>query len=286
MKFLQPHIRPLFKKAIASGRNGDIYTAVKIFKKLIKIAPNWSPPYHHLSAIYKYNNDWKAAFHYGKVAIEKGATKEDTWRNLAIAATALKKWKIAQTVWKKLGLKIGGEKKPSNFEVEIIPVRLKSTHYHEIIWAKRIDPARAIIESIPTPRTDRKYGDKILIDYKVVGYRIVNGKKLPVFDELSLIKRSHYRLFFIYLYQASKNDCAILDKLCSNTNLGYDNWSQLSVNQLNLNLSLVPEYYNEDLDFELSDSLKRIAIAAPSLKEVSTLLHTWSIITLKEYKVF
>jgi len=170
-------IRPLFKKAVALDREGDIYTAVKIYKKLIKIAPEWYLPYQYLSVIYKYNNDWKAAFYYGKTAIEKGADQEDIWRNFAIAATALKKWEIARTAWNKVGYQLREVKKAPNFDMGLIPIRLKYDNFYEIVWAKQIDPARAIIESIPDPVSDRNYGDLVLIDYKVTGYRIVKGKK-------------------------------------------------------------------------------------------------------------
>ena len=278
-------IQPLFQKAVALDRKGDVYTAVKIYKKLIKIAPDWHLPYQYLSTIYKYHNDWKAAFHYGQRAIENGADKEDTWRNFAIAATALKKWRIARNAWNKVGFELKEIKKAPNFDMGIIPVRLRYDNFQEIVWAKQIDPARAIIESIPDPVSDRNYGDLILIDYKVTGYRVVKGKRLPVFDELELIKRSFSRTYLVFLYDSQRNGADLLDKLCWNKDLGFDNWSNLTEMQLNTKIACLPEYYNEDLELNLYGEDMRIAIAADDLKDVQEVLHTWATISLKEYEI-
>lgn len=285
MKVPQPHIQPLFKKAVALDRKGDVYTAVKIYKKLIKIAPDWYPPYQYLSSIYKYHNDWKAAFHYGQRAIEKGADKADMWRNFAIAATALKKWQIARNAWNKVGFQLKEVKNAPNFDMGMIPVRLRYDNFHEIVWAKQIGPARAIIESIPDPVSDRNYGDLILIDFKVTGHRIVKGKKVPVYDELELIKRSHYRNYLVFLYDSQQNEVDLLDKLCWNKDLGFDNWSKLTELQLNKNLAYLPEYYNEDLDFDFDQTDVRIAVAAERIADVEEVMQAWAAISLKEYEI-
>ncbi len=281
----QPHIRPLFRKAVALDRKGDVYTAVKIYKKLIKLAPNWYPPYQYLSSIYKYHNDWKAAFHYGQRAIENGADKAEMWRNFAIAATALKKWQIARNAWNKVGFQLKEVKHAPNFDMGIIPIRLRYDNFHEIVWAKQIDPARAIIESIPDPVSDRNYGDLILIDFKITGYRIVKGKKMPVYDELELIKRSHYRNYLVFLHDSQKNEVNLLDQLCWNEDLGFDNWSHLTELQLNKNLAYLPEYYNEDLEFDFEQSDMRIAVAAERLEDVEEVMRAWAAIALKEYEI-
>lgn len=285
MEAPQSNIQPLFKKAIALDRKGDVYTAVKIYKKLIKIAPEWYPPYQYLSAIYKYHKDWKAAYHYGQCAIDNGADKAEMWRNFAIAATALKKWQVARSAWNKVGFQLKEVTKAPEFDMGIIPVRLRYDNFHEIVWAKQIDPARAIIESIPDPVSDRSYGDQILIDFKVTGYRVVNGKRIPVYDELELIKRSFHHTFLVFLYDSQKQEADLLDKLCWNKDLGFDNWSHLNEMQLNKNLACLPEYYNEDLEFDLSGIDMRIAIAAESMNEVEEVMQAWSAISLKEYEI-
>lgn len=285
METPQPHIQPLFQEAIALDRKGDVYTAVKLYKKLIKLAPNWPPPYQYLTSIYKYHNDWKAAFHYGQRAIENGANKEDTWRNYAIAATALKKWQIARSAWNKVGFQLKEVTKAPDFDMGMIPIRLTYDNYHEIVWARQIDPARAIIESIPDPTSDRNYGDLVLIDYKITGYRIVKGKRRPVYDELQLLKRSGIRTFVVYLFNSDANEVNLLDRLCYNENLGFDNWSHLTELQLNKNLTFLPEYYNEDLDFDRNAEDTPIAIAADSIKKVESLMQTWTAISLKEYTI-
>jgi len=282
----QSHIQPLFKKAVALDRKGDVYTAVKIYKKLIKLAPDWHLPYQYLTSIYKYHNDWKAAFYYGQRAIENGADKEDMWRNFAIAATALKKWQVARSAWNKVGFQLKEATKAPEFDMGLIPVRLRYDNFQEIVWAKQIDPARAIIESIPDPVSDRSYGDLILIDFKVTGYRVIKGKRVPVYDELELIKRSHYRTFLVFLYDAQQNEADLLDRLCWNEDLGFDNWSHLNELQLNKNLTRLPEYYNEDLDFDLYGEDMRIAVAAENPADIEKVMQAWGAISLKEYEIF
>lgn len=285
MEAPQSHIKPLFRKAVALDRKGDVYTAVKIYKKLIKIAPDWHLPYQYLSSIYKYHNDWKAAFHYGQRAIENGADKADMWRNFAIAATALKKWQVARSAWNKVGFQLKEVTKAPDFDMGLIPVRLRYDNFQEIVWAKQIDPARAIIESIPDPVSDRNYGDLLLIDFKVIGYRIIKGEKVPVYDELELIKRSYYRTFLVLLYDSHQNEANLLDKLCWNENLGFDNWSHLNELQLNKNLTRLPEYYNEDLEVDLDGEDMRIAVAAENAADIENVMQAWAAISLKEYDI-
>jgi hypothetical protein len=285
LKFSHSHIQPLFKKALFLDQKGDVYTAVKIYKKLIKLAPDWHAPYQYLSVIYKYHNDWKAAFHYGQRAIENGANKDETWRDFAIAATALKKWQIARSAWNKVGFQLKEIKKAPDFDMGIIPVRIKYDNFQEIVWARQIDPARAIIESIPDPVSDRNYGDLILIDYKVTGYRVIKGKKMPVYDELELIKRSYYRTYLVFLFDSGDNEANLLDRLSWNEGLGFDNWSHLNEMQLNKNLARLPEYYNEDLEFDLGKEDLRIALAANNLEEIENLMKNWAAISLKEYEI-
>ncbi len=279
-------ISSLFQHAISYHRKGDVYSAVKVLKKLIKLVPDWSPPYQRLSAIYKYQNDWKAAFYYGQRAIETDPGEKSAWRNFAIAATALKKWQIARTAWNKVGFQFKEVKKAPNFEMGVIPVRLKYDHFSEIIWATRIDPARALIQSIPDPASDRNYGDVILIDYKHIAYRIIEGKRLPVYDELQILKRSHFQTYLVFLFEATKTDIDQLDHLCYNTNIGFDNWSRLTEQQCHKYLKVLPEYYNEGLPIDLEAGVVGIALAAEKIATVREVMQSWSVISLKNYHIF
>jgi len=55
--------------------------------------------------------------------------------------------------------------------------------------------------------------------------------------------------------------------------------------QLNKNLSSLPEYYNEDLEIDLDQEALRVVIAAQNSRSVGPVLHSWSVITLKEFDI-
>ena len=81
-------------QALAYDQKGDVYNAVKLYKKVIRLSPDWSAPFSFLSLIYKKRCEWRPSLHYSQKAIENNPFDEKAWYNLAIAATALKK-----TLW-------------------------------------------------------------------------------------------------------------------------------------------------------------------------------------------
>ena len=66
----------LFLQAAEYDRQGDIYNAVKLYKRIIKMAPDWSAPFSYLSLIYKCRNEWRPSLHYSQKAIENNPFDE------------------------------------------------------------------------------------------------------------------------------------------------------------------------------------------------------------------
>jgi hypothetical protein len=60
----------------------------------------------------------------------------------------------------------------------------------EVVWCRRIDPARALIDNIPLPDSGRRHGDIVLHDGAPNGERILNERVVPVVDELELWQAS------------------------------------------------------------------------------------------------
>jgi len=178
-------ITVLYQKALEYDRQGDVYNAVKLFKRVAKMAPDWDKPYFHLGSIYKNRNEWKPSFHYSRKATETNPGEEEAWWNLAIAATALKKWNAAQQAWTQLGYDQEENKKTS-----LLPIRINGHAHAEIVWARSLDPARARIESIPHPTSGRRYGEIVLHDCTPSGYRVVQQRRLPVYKELERTEKS------------------------------------------------------------------------------------------------
>src|SRR5690606_12324827 len=113
--------------------------------------------------------------------------------------------------------------------------------------AFRIDPARAIIESIPQPSSGRRYKDLILLNTKSNKDFILHGKKLAVFDELGLLKTSRWRTYAVVLQTNSQKDVDILANLCKVADVGFDNWSNAArFLQSNLHPKLM-EFYDQTI---------------------------------------
>ena len=70
------------------------------------------------------------------------------------------------------------------------PVRLNPDDNAEVVWARRIDPARAVIDNIPYPDSGFRCGDIVLHDGAPVGERESGGRVYSVFNVLELFEAS------------------------------------------------------------------------------------------------
>jgi hypothetical protein len=70
----------------------------------------------------------------------------------------------------------------------------------------RIDPARARIESIPTPESGRRYKDLLLHDGEPRGKRAYGEQLLSVFDELAVLEPSPFETWGVDLVAPSEAD--------------------------------------------------------------------------------
>ena len=93
----------LYRLVVEYDRRGDVYNAVKLCKRLARMAPDWSVPFAFLSRTYRSRMEWKPTFHYCLRAVEHNAFDENLWETLGIAATALGEWETARYAWNQLG---------------------------------------------------------------------------------------------------------------------------------------------------------------------------------------
>lgn len=272
----------LLLQALAYDRAGDVYNAVKLYKRVIRMAPDWSAPFSFLSLIYKQRNEWQPSLHYSQKAVENNPFDEAAWRNLGIAATALKRWELAKKAWHQLGFKISKNKKKPALNPSPIIVRLNPNTKPEVVLAKRIDPARARIQSVPQPSSKHGFQDLILFDNNPNGYHYVGGKKFPVFDALEMIRPSVYFTFAVELLTDSIEDVLILEKLCHEANLGFDNWSNAYRMTKN-----AKENGGESYDISAFPATEKeqflVAIGAEKDAEVLEILEAWKVISLKNF---
>ncbi len=268
----------LFEKARAYEEAADPYNAVKLYKRVIKDAPQWAPPYLRLGQIYKYRREWKPALYYNKKAIALDAGNQQAWWDMGLAATAIGKLRLARNVWEKFGHgpKAGAVLKPAS-------VRLQFQRQFEVLWVQRISPCLGHIRSVPQPASGRRYGDLVLIDNVVRGYHSSGAHRLPIFDELGLKKCAHYGAFSCRLLEAGEQDIKLLQQLCLEQKLGFEVWGNAAQAATVRSSQGMPEYFAFNLT-SVPELL--VAIAARRKEDAKEVLKSWSVISLKSYSHF
>ena len=272
-----PELRVLYEEARQYEAARDHYNAVKLYKRIVKEASHWAPPLIRLGEIYKYRQEWKPALYYNKKAVSLDAGNQMAWWNVGIAATALKKGRLARNVWSKFGMSTD---EPS---LGPVSVRLFCQGQFEIFWVSRLGPARGLIRNIPHPRSGRRYGDIVLFDNAARGYHTSDAYRLPVFDELGLIKRSHYQTFSCILQSPDNRDVKSLRQLCREEGLGFEVWANASRAFASQYFGDTPEFYFHN--FEPQSELL-VAVAAPRQEAALAVLDAWTVISLKGYADF
>ena len=272
-----PELKVMYEEALQYEAEKDHYNAVKLYKRIVKEAHYWAAPVVRLGDIYKYRQEWKPSLYYNKKAVSLDAGNKSAWWNVGISATALKKGRLARNVWAKFGL--------STDEPSLSPVsiRLSRQGQFEILWVSRLGPARGVIRNIPHPGADRRYGDIVLFDHVIRGYHTSDVYRLPVYDDLGLLKRSHYKTFSCVVQTPTPKDIRALQQLCQDERLGFEVWANASQSFASQFFGNAPEYYfhNSEAQPELL-----VAVAAPEREAALEILDSWKVISLKGYTDF
>lgn len=267
------------RKAHQYEQQGDLYQAVKLYKRVLKDAPEWAFPHFRLGQIYKQRLEWKPCLHYHKKTIALDSSNKQAWWDVGLAATALNKRRIAKRVWAKFGFTAAKPTKKGP-----LAVRIPLGEKFEIIWVHPIDPVKGIITNIPHPSSGRNFNDIILFDKEEVGYTVIDQYRHPIYPELGIFKRAGYHTFSAQLLASNKADIKTLEQLCHTANLGFEVWSNATrVFAPQLSGSL-PEYYgSSDKNLPVQPASIFVAIAAKREWEVLRVLRDWSIISLKKF---
>ena len=190
--------------------DGDIAGAETAYRAAAAAAPEWSVPVYNLGLLYKYEGRWQESLACNKQAAMLAPDDEASWWNLGIAATALGEWNEARRAWEACGIEVPSGDGPPEFNWGDMPVRLDPTGQAEVVWARRLDPARAQIVSVPLPSSPFHWGDIILTDGAEEGQRIVDGRTYSVFNALQLLALLGFRTFILELPTAQPEALAAL----------------------------------------------------------------------------
>lgn len=95
----------------------------------------------------------------------------------------------------------------------------------EVVWCDRLDPARGLIENVPTADCDRRWHDIVLHDGEPKGERRLGRHWAPVFDEISLWRRSPVPKLQAEVTAASPRDVEALVELVHDAGRGAEDWT-------------------------------------------------------------
>ena len=278
-----PNPWALYDEALRYDKVGDVYTAVKLLKKTVRISPDWADAYAALGRIYHRRREWKPAFHYWKKTVALDADDRAAWWHLGLAAVGLGRKRVAATVHAKFGFETVDLTHPISLEV-------KGAEGYEILWLQPLDAARGRILSIPHPGSNLRFRDLMLYDRRQqTGTNVVGARRVPVFRSLDRLKRSPYQTFSCLLHTSAEKAIGKLEQLCFEAGLGFEVWSNASAanrrqpaTPTDGQRAAFPEYYN-DLVPRPDHGTSLVAIAAIHPAETERVLNDWQIISLEGY---
>lgn len=215
---------------IGDGRYED---AGALLTRAADLEPWLSESWFNLALLHKFRHDWEQARTAGlrAVALLDRETGAPDWWNVGIAATALQDWPLARRAWQAYGLKVPGDPhgagggghangEPVGMELGSAAVRLSPEGEAEVVWGRRLDPARMEVLSIPLPSSGRRWGEVVLHDGVPHGERVTAaGPSYPVFDEIELWAPSPVPTWVVLLEAATEADRNALEQLASDSRL-------------------------------------------------------------------
>lgn len=105
-----------------------------------------------------------------------------------------------------------------------VPIRVSPLVHPEVVWCHRLDPARAVIRSIPTPESGRGYGDTVLHDGEPKGSRAYAREEVSVFDELQLLAPGRLHTFAARIVAPLESDVGELESTPPAGDLVIEDW--------------------------------------------------------------
>ncbi len=192
-----------------------------------------SESWFNLALLHKFRHDWEQARAAGLRAVallDREAGAPDWW-NVGIAATALQDWPLARRAWQAYGLKVPGparrrERRTGRHGARQRRRAALAGGEAEVVWGRRLDPARLEVLSIPLPSSGRRWGEVVLHDGVPHGERVTAaGPSYPVFDEIELWAPSPVPTWVVLLEAASEADRDALEQLASDAGFAAEDWS-------------------------------------------------------------
>jgi len=249
---------------------GDTAGAIRLFEKAIQHAPRWSVPWYNLGLTYKYSGNWAESYRCNAMAAQLNPKDEAAIWNMGIAATALQDWAEARRAWRLYGIEAPMGDGPIEMDLGSVPIRLNPDGEAEVVWARRVDPARAVLTSIPLPESNHRHGDLVLNDGAPVGYRTHHGQEVPVLNELKLLTSSGLGTYEVTLQARNIDDLVDFEHVCERSYCATEDWS---------NIRMICRQCSEGRPHEHPEPAiegpHRFAVAASARSWVEEIVATW-----------
>jgi tetratricopeptide (TPR) repeat protein len=221
----QHRAQKLHEEGLALYEDGREAEAIEKYLEAIACDPQKSETYYNLGLVYKYQGNWEKSFEFNSTANRLNPDDEAARWNLAIAATALRRWAVARKAWAENGIELEGDSGPINMDFGQTPVRLNPDDDGEVVWALRIDPVRARILNIPFRGSGFRHEDVVLHDGAAVGHRTREGRDYPVFNVLELFERSVFETCVAKVSVKAPADIDTLDEIVATTQSFVEDWT-------------------------------------------------------------
>jgi hypothetical protein len=265
----------LNQRAIEHEERGQREKAIELYQKASAVDPKWAVPLYNLGLLYKKERKWKESLKYNRLATALDPKHEPAWWNFGVAATALGRWQLARSAWPGFGIDVPDGQGPLDFPSGFGPIRLNPDGEPEIVWAYRLDPARAELASIPFPESKHRWRDVVLNDGAPNGYRQYKGAEVPVLDELQLLETSPFATFIAEVRMPNKRQYAgDLAQIASEMGGSAEDWS-MSVRLICRACSEGRRHVDHDTEAAPPKGVHIIGIAARDRKQATRILNTW-----------
>ena len=179
----------------------------------------------HWGICLKFNQQWAKAQACFEQVLKQSEDPSTLW-NLGICAVAQHDWAKARHYWKKIGFDLPEGEGEYGAPGELSPVRLEDPTGQfpsEVIWGRRLGPARLILTALPYTHPHYRCGDIVLIDGVKAGEVEFRGQTHPISPVLGTWKASEGES--VHLFGLAASDVSI-DESRKALTQWIQNWGQ------------------------------------------------------------
>lgn len=263
-------------KGMALEEEGRHAEAEDLYLRAIGADRTWSVPWYNLGLLMKRQRRWQESVKFNREALIHDPSDQAAWWNLGIAATAIGKWEEARRAWRGFGIEIPDGDGPLDLDLGWTPIRVSPIDSPEVVWAHRIDPARARLRSVPMGDSGRCFDDLVLHDGAPNGYRFVDGRQFSVFDELELLEPSRFSTYHVTCKVSVPDDTVALEELAGERGLFAEDWDR-SVEILCKECSEGIPHEHHQGEAKPWKAERLVGVAAVCEEDVRALLEHWSL---------